>query len=244
LVTGGGSGIGREICQRLAREGHRVAVLDLNGDGAEETTKLIDSGGGRALAFTVDISDRAQVDDVVQAVKESWGPTELLVNCAAFQLWQPFGELTLDQWNRVLAVNLTGSFNCAQAVLPDMVASAWGRIVLISSSSAQRGGPNMVAYASSKGGVIAMTKSLALEYAGTGVTVNNIAPSAVYTPSMQKKVEAGLLRPADELAERSPVKRLGVPEDIAYACSFLCSDESSYITGQTLSVNGGSFVGW
>jgi 2-hydroxycyclohexanecarboxyl-CoA dehydrogenase len=244
VVTGGASGIGLAICHRLAREGHAVAVLDVNADGAETAAKELAAGGARTLARGVDVSDRPGVDRAIEAVRDELGPIGILVTSAAVALREPFADLTGQAWNRTLAINLTGTFNCAQAALPDMVASRWGRIVLISSSSAQRGAPLMAHYAASKGGVIALGKTLALEYATRGVTVNNVAPSAVDTPSVQRKLASGQLPPREEMARSIPVGRLGTGDDIAAACAYLCSQEASYVTGQTVSVNGGAFVGW
>jgi 2-hydroxycyclohexanecarboxyl-CoA dehydrogenase len=244
VVTGGASGIGQAIARRLAREGHAVAVLDVNADGAQETAKELAAGGAQALARGVDVSDRAQVDEAIAAARSELGPIGILVTSAAVALQCPFGELTLDQWNRMLAINLTGTFNCVQSALPDMLEARWGRVVLISSSSAQRGAPGMAHYAASKGGIIALSKTLALEYATTGVTVNNIAPSAVDTPSVQRKLDAGTLPPREQMAKAVPVGRLGTGEDIAAAVAYLTSDEASYVIGQTVGVNGGAFVGW
>jgi 2-hydroxycyclohexanecarboxyl-CoA dehydrogenase len=243
VVTGGASGIGRAISHRMASDGYAVAVLDVNGDGAAAVSRDLAASGAQTLGAAVDVSDRAQVDEALAAVRSRLGPVAMLVTSAAVAIQVPFGELTLEQWNRMLAVNLTGTFNCVQSAIGDMVAAGWGRIVLISSSSAQRGAPRMAHYAASKGGVIALTKTLALEYASCGITVNNIAPSLIDTPSVQRKQAAGLMPPTDVLGKGVPVGRVGTGDDIAAACSFLCRDESSYLTGQTVSVNGGAFVG-
>jgi 2-hydroxycyclohexanecarboxyl-CoA dehydrogenase len=244
VVTGGASGIGRAICLRMARDGYAVAVLDVNGKDAEVVGRDLCDGGARALGCEADVSDRAQVDQAVRTVRSRLGPVAILVTSAAVAIQEPFAEMTVDSWNRVLGVNLTGTFNCVQSAMPDMVHAGWGRIVLISSSSAQRGAPRMAHYAASKGGVIALTKALALEYAARGLTVNNIAPSLVDTPSVHRKQAAGKLPPSDVLGKGVPVGRMGTGADIAAACSYLCLDAASYVTGQTISVNGGAFVGW
>jgi 2-hydroxycyclohexanecarboxyl-CoA dehydrogenase len=243
IVTGGADGIGLAISQRLARQHYSVAIFDVNGDGAQQAATALNASGLRAMSCTVDVSDRAYVDAAMAAVRSEFGPIEILVNNAAVALQQPFADMTLEQWNRMLAINLTGAFNCVQSAIPDMVAAQWGRVVLISSSSAQRGAPKMAHYAASKGGIIALTKTLALEYAAAGLTVNNIAPSSIETPSVHRKQATGDLPPSEVMGRNIPVGRMGRGEDIAHACAFLISDESSYITGQTLSVNGGSFVG-
>lgn len=244
VVTGGASGIGLAISRRMARDGHAVALLDVNEDGVRQVAKELASEGAQAAGYPVDVSDRGQVDDALADVRRTLGPIGILITSAAVAIQEPFAEITVESWNRLLAINLTGTFNCVQSALPDMVAAHWGRVVFISSSSAQRGAVRMAHYAASKGGVIALTKTLALEYASTGVTVNNVAPSAIDTPSVQRKQDAGILPPKEVMAANMPVGRLGTGADIAAACAFLCSDEASYMTGQTMSVNGGAFVGW
>jgi 2-hydroxycyclohexanecarboxyl-CoA dehydrogenase len=244
FVTGGASGIGLSICEHLARAGHNVVVADYNGDGAETAAKAIRASGGQAIPAVLDVSDRSQVDKAVEAARGEFGPIGILVTSAAVSRREPFETISAESWERVLAVNLTGTFNCVQAVIADMTAAGWGRVVLISSSSAQRGAPGMTHYAASKGGLIAFAKTLALEFAKRGVTVNNIAPSVVDTPMVAQQRAAGKLPSAEKMAAGVPVGRLGTGDDIAAACMYLVSEEASYFTGQTVSVNGGSFVGW
>src|SRR6516225_11385736 len=235
LVTGGASGIGLSICEHLARAGHSVVVADYNGDGAEAAAKAIRDSGGQAIPAVIDVTDRSQVDKAVEAARGEFGPIGILVTSAAVSRREPFETISAESWEQVLAVNLTGTFNCVQAVIGDMTAAGWGRVVLISSSSAQRGGTGMSHYAASKGGVIAFGKTLALEFAKRGVTVNNIAPSVIETPKVPS---------SEKMAAGVPVGRVGTGDDIAAACMYLVSEEASYFTGQTVSVNGGSFVGW
>jgi 2-hydroxycyclohexanecarboxyl-CoA dehydrogenase len=242
VVTGGASGIGRAICERLGRDGYAVAVLDVNGEGAESVARDLGAAGVPALGHQVDVSDRAQIDNAMQAARTQLGPVSVLVTSAAVAITEPFAEITADSWNRVLAINLTGTFHCIQSALADMVDARWGRIVLISSYAAQTGAARMAHYSASKGGVIALTKTLALEYASLGVTVNNIAPTVVDTPSLQQKQAAGILPPSEVIGKGIPVGRIGTGADIAAACAFLCSDDASYMTGQTVSVNGGAFI--
>jgi 2-hydroxycyclohexanecarboxyl-CoA dehydrogenase len=182
------------------------------------------------------------VDDAMHTVRSELGPVGILVTSAGVAKFEPFADITLESWNRVMAINLTGTFHCVQAALPDMVEAKWGRVVLISSSSAQRGAPRMAHYASSKGGVIALARTLALEYAASGITVNNIAPSSIDTPMVDQWRVSGAIGSSDAMARNIPVGRVGTGDDVAAACAFLCSEEASYITGQTLSVNGGSYV--
>jgi 2-hydroxycyclohexanecarboxyl-CoA dehydrogenase len=244
LVTGGASGIGLSICEHLARAGHSVVVADYNGDGAEAAAKAIRENGGQAMAVTVDVSDRAQIDRAVDAARGEFGPVGILVTSAAVSRKEPFEQMSAESWEQIISVNLTGTFHCVQAVIGDMTAAGWGRVVMISSSSAQRGAPGMTHYAASKGGVIAFGKTLALEFAKRGVTVNNIAPSVVETPMVAQQRAVGAVPSYEKMAAGVPVGRIGTGDDIAAACMYLVSEEASYFTGQTVSVNGGSFVGW
>jgi 2-hydroxycyclohexanecarboxyl-CoA dehydrogenase len=232
--------MGLSICRALADRGHRIAVLDLNGDAAQRAAEQLRAAGGRALASSVDVSDRAAVDDALGKVRSELGPVEIMVTSAGISGFVRFADLTLEAWNRMLAVNLTGTFHCLQAALPDMVAARWGRIVTISSSSAQTGAPRMGHYVASKGGVIGLTRALAREYAPLGITVNTIPPCTIDTPMAQHFQASGELPGSEMLAARIPVGRMGTGEDIAAACAFLCSDEASYITGQVIGVNGGA----
>lgn len=242
VVTGGGSGMGRSICLDLARHGNAVAVVDLDGDAALRVAKELQADGAQSVAGQADVSDRAQVDQAMDTARSQFGPVGILVTSAGVTASQPFSEITLESWNRIVTVNLTGTFHCAQAALVDMVEARWGRIVLISSSSAQRGAPRMAHYAASKGGVIALTKTLALEYAAFGITVNNIPPSMIDTPMVHKMQADGKMPSSDVMARANPIGRLGTGEDVAAACSYLCSEDASFVTGQTLGVNGGSVM--
>ena len=242
LVTGAGSGMGRAIAHRLAADGLAVAILDLDTDGAETVAKEVEEAGGVALAVGgTDVSDRAQVDDAVRRVREGLGgPVLVLVNNAGITGFREFLAITDEKWDRMMAVNLNGPFYCTQAVLPGMVDAGWGRIVNISSSSAQGGQPYMVHYVTSKAGLIGFTKALALEFGPKGITVNTIPPGFIDTPMLRGSERRGLLGGSvDEHAERTPVRRAGRPEDIAAACAFLVSDDAGYITGQVIGVNGG-----
>lgn len=243
VVTGGAAGIGRAIAGRLARDGFKVAILDVDGGAAEQAAKSVESEGGIARGYQADVSDRDQVDVALAAARSDLGPLSAVVANAAIAPTQPFLSMTLDDWNRTLAINLTGTFNVVQAALPDLVEAGWGRVVLISSSSAQRGAPRMAHYAASKGGQLALTKALAVEFAKTGVTVNTVAPSSIDTPSVQRKRDEGTMPSVEAMAKIIPVGRMGTGDDIAAAVAYLVSDEASYVTGQTVSVNGGSFIG-
>jgi NAD(P)-dependent dehydrogenase (short-subunit alcohol dehydrogenase family) len=242
VVTGGGSGMGRAICLRLARLGHGVAVLDIDGDAAEQVAKEIQADGGRAVAIAVDVSDRTAVDAAMEQARAAFGPIGILVTSAGIEGFVSFLDIDVAAWERMLSVNLTGTFHCIQSVVPDMVAARWGRIVTISSSSAQSGTKRMAHYVASKGGVIALTKAVALDLASKGITVNTIPPGAIDTPMMRRPVESGAMASLDQVVARAPLGRLGTPEDIAATCAFLCSEEAGYITGQQINVNGAWYI--
>jgi NAD(P)-dependent dehydrogenase (short-subunit alcohol dehydrogenase family) len=175
-------------------------------------------------------------------VRSELGPVEILVTSAGIESFTPVLDITPEGWDQIIAVNLTGTFTCAQAAISDMLAAGWGRIVTIASSSAQSGAPNMAHYAASKGGVIALTKALAVEVARSGITVNTVTPSLVDTPMARAAEAAGDFPGVDVVAPMVPLGRAGTPDDIAGACSFLCSDDGSYITGQVIGVNGGMYI--
>jgi len=240
IVTGGGSGIGLAIIRRLSADGNAVAVFDRDGDSAEAAAAGIVAGGGSAIGLTVDVTDRAQIDQGVADTGQRLGRPTVLVNSAGLDGFDPFLTITAEKWNRILAVNLTGTFDCCQAVVPDMIDAGWGRIVNISSSSAHGGQPMMTHYVASKAGVMGFTKALALELGPKGITVNTIPPGFIDTPMLRKSEARGLLgEGVEHHAALTPVRRVGTAEDIAAACSFLVSDEASYITGQVIGVNGG-----
>ena len=240
IVTGGASGIGLAISERLAADGMAVAVFDRDGEAAEQAAEKIAAAGDRALGVTVDVTDRAQIDAGVAQVRGELGPPTVLVNNAGVHAVDPFLKITPEKWQRLLDVNLTGTFNCCQAVVPDMVEEGWGRIVNISSSSAHSGQQFMTHYVAAKAGVIGFTKSLALELGPKGITVNTIPPGFIDTPMLRRQESKGLLGEGVEHHEAlTPVRRIGRPEDVAAMCSFLVRDEASYITGQVLGVNGG-----
>jgi NAD(P)-dependent dehydrogenase (short-subunit alcohol dehydrogenase family) len=242
VVTGGGSGMGRAICRRLAAAGHAVAVLDIDGDATERVAKEVESDGGRAIPVRVDVSDRAAVDAAMDEARGAFGPVGILVTSAGIEGFVSFLDISVEAWERMLAVNLTGTFHCVQSVVPDMIDAGWGRIVTISSSSAQSGTKRMSHYVASKGGVIAFTKALALDLASKGITVNTIPPGAIDTPMMRRPVESGAMASLDQVVARAPLGRLGTPEDIAAACAFLCSEDAGYITGQQINVNGAWYL--
>jgi NAD(P)-dependent dehydrogenase (short-subunit alcohol dehydrogenase family) len=242
VVTGGASGIGLGVARGLVADGHRVAILDRDAAAAEEAAAELSSGGATALAVDVDVADRASVAAGFGRVRVELGPVEILVTSAGIESFTPVLDITAEGWDRIIGVNLTGTFTCVQAALPDMLSAGWGRIVTISSSSAQSGAPNMAHYAASKGGVIGLTKALAVELARSGITVNTIPPSLVDTPMARKAEADGDFPGVDVVGPMVPVGRAGTPADIAAACSYLCSEGGSYITGQLIGVNGGMYI--
>ncbi|KOG07536.1 SDR family NAD(P)-dependent oxidoreductase [Streptomyces viridochromogenes] len=227
VVTGGASGIGRAIAQRLTADGLNVAVLDL-------------SPSEEGFGLTVDVAERAQVDKAMDAVRERFGPVGVLVNAAGKDGFTRFADLSFTDWQRVVDINLNGVFHCVQSALPDMVHARWGRIINISSSSTHSGQPFMAHYVAAKSAVNGLTKSLALELGPKGITVNAIPPGFIDTPMLRTaEREQQLGGTIEDHIARTPVRRVGRPEDIAATCSFLVSEEAGYITGQIIGVNGG-----
>ncbi|BBY76102.1 3-oxoacyl-ACP reductase [Mycolicibacterium parafortuitum] len=240
IVTGGAAGLGLAITEALAARGAKVAIFDIAVDEITAQVDRLRADGAKVAGYVVDVSSREAVEQAVADVRADLGPVLMLINNAGIEQFGKFSEITDELWARVMAVNLRGPFICTQAVLPDMREAQWGRIVNISSSSAQGGQSRMAAYVSSKAGVIGLTKSLALELGPKGITVNTIPPGMVVTPMLEKAIEEGRFTAAlEHFAKITPVRRAGRPEDIANAAIFLCQDESSYITGQVIPVNGG-----
>ena len=188
------------------------------------------------------MSDRSVVLAALDSVRSTLGAVGILVTSAGMEGFESFVDITPEAWDRMIAVNLTGTFHCLQAVVPDMIESGWGRIVTISSSSAQSGTRRMAHYVASKGGVIALTKALALDLAPDGITVNTIPPGVIDTPMMRRPIESGQMASMEQVLARAPLGRAGTPDDIAAACAFLCSEEAGYITGQQINVNGGWYL--
>ncbi len=241
IVTGAASGIGLAIAEALASRGCSVAMLDLQKELLDEQVQRLRADDLTVSGYVCDVTDRPVVDATVAQVAGELGAPLILVNNAGRPLFRPFLSITLEEWHQVIDVNLTGTFHLCQSVLPSMIEAGWGRIVNISSSSTHGGQPYLSGYVAAKSAVVGLTKSLALEHGPDGVTVNTIPPGFIDTPMLQADAARGRLGPGgvDDAVARTPVRRIGTPEDIANACVFLCQDESSYITGQIIGVNGG-----
>lgn len=243
LVTGGGSGMGKATSLRLAREGRAVAVLDIDEPGARAVADEIITAGGNAIAVTADVSSRDQIRPALARVRAELGPVTILINNAAIENFCPLGELDDATWDRLMAVNLKGLYMMTQEVLPDMESAGWGRVVNLAALGAQTGAPDMALYTASKGGVISLTRSLAVELGKKGITVNSVSPGFIDTPMSRRAIDGDLFPvPYEQILAAYPIPRLGTPEEIAAACCFFASDDASYITGQMLGVNGGSAV--
>lgn len=240
LVTGGGAGMGKATALRLARDGRAVAVLDRDGDAAQAVADEITAGGGNAVAVTADIANRNEIETALSLARAKLGPVTILVNNAGVESFTAFEDIGEDLWDRLMSVNLKGTYHVTQLVLPDMVAAEWGRIVNLSALGAQAGAPNMVHYTATKGGVIAMTRSLAIELGSKGITVNSVSPGFIDTPMARRAIDGNLFPvPWEQIVATYPIPRIGQAEDVAAACAFFASDDAGYITGQLLGVNGG-----
>jgi 3-oxoacyl-[acyl-carrier protein] reductase len=237
LVTGASRGIGRAVALTLAGKGANV-VAAARGDHAQATVDEIRSRGGCAEMATLDVTDAASIEAVVAAALARSGRVDILVNNAGITRDQLVLRMKRDDWDAVLATNLTAAFTCTQAVLKPMLRQRAGRIVNITSVVGQAGNAGQANYAASKAGVIGFTKSLALEVASRNITVNAVAPGLIET-DMTRALSEGA---QDGWQNRIPLKRLGTPEDVAAAVAFLASDEASYITGHVLAVNGGMYT--
>jgi len=235
IVTGGASGIGRAIARRLGEEGAVVAVFDINGTGADKVVGEITSAGGTAHAYAVDITSYDAVKQGVGAFEKDAGPVDGLVNNAGWDKAEPFLQSQPEIWNKVIAINLYGPIHMCHAVLQGMAERGRGRIVSIASDAGRVGSSGEAVYSACKGGIIAMTKTMARELARTGITLNTVCPGPTETPLLAEVNE----RLREALKRAIPMKRLAQPEDYPGMVAFLLSDDAGYITGQTISVSGG-----
>ncbi|WP_119967039.1 glucose 1-dehydrogenase [Simplicispira lacusdiani] len=241
VVTGGGGGIGGATARRVAAEGGKVAVFDRNLDAAETVAAGIRAAGGRAAAFQCDITDRAQVDAAVAAAQAQLGPVDVLVNNAGWDIFKPFVKTVPAEWEKLIAINLTGALHMLHAVLPGMAERQYGRIVNVASDAARGGSSGEAVYSACKGGLVALSKTLAREHARHGITVNVVCPGPTDT-ALLAGVAEGARDPAkliEAFKSAIPLGRLGQGEDLASAIAFMGSDDASFVTGQVLSVSGG-----
>jgi 2-hydroxycyclohexanecarboxyl-CoA dehydrogenase len=241
VITGGGGGIGGATCRRFGTEGARVAVFDLNLEAAEKVAAAIRAEGGTAEAFKCDITDRASVNAAVAATEAKLGPIDVLVNNAGWDVFKPFTKTEPAQWDKLIAINLTGALHMHHAVLPGMAARKKGRIVNISSDAARVGSSGEAVYAACKGGLVAFSKTIAREHARHGITVNVVCPGPTATALFEDyKQGAGNPEKLMEAFTRSiPLGRIGQPDDLPGAVLFFASSDAAFVTGQVLSVSGG-----
>lgn len=238
MVTGAGRGIGREIAIRLADRGAEVVVSDVDASTAERTAEEIAASGGRALGIALDVTSEAGTGGVVSDLLKRYGTIPLLINNAGITRDNLILRMKSEEWDLVLATNLTGCYRLCRALIPAMVKARYGRIVNLSSVVARLGNVGQANYAAAKSGLEGMTRSLARELASRNVTVNCVAPGFIDTAMTQALSEEA----RERLLDQVPMKRLGTPADVAEAVLFLLGDGASYITGTTLYVNGGMYM--
>ncbi len=236
LVTGGARGIGWCVAQAYAREGATVVIADVNEDGAKAAAARLAATGARALGLGVDVAKKDSVDAMIAAILKAYGRIDILMNNAGVGGNTPFLETSLEDWNRIVSIHLTGAFLVAQGVAREMAKTGGGKIVNIASLSGQRGAHGRAAYGSAKAGLELLTKVMAVELARYNINVNNIAPGAIETEMAKFAHDAATRAAYNYLI---PMTRYGTPEEIADAAVFLCSDEARYIHGHTLNVDGG-----
>lgn len=236
IVTGGGSGLGREMALRFGRDGLAVVVADQNADTATAVAAEIEAAGGRAAAIKVDVRNQAEVEAMVRLATDRYGAVNVLVNSAGVGEQTAFLKQTIEEFERIVAINLTGTYRCVKVAAPEMIKAGWGRIINIASVTGLRGVSGRVSYGSSKTGIVGMTRHLAVELAPYNITVNAIAPGPVDT-EMVRQVHSAATR--ETYNRNSPMHRYGTTTEIADGAAFLASDQASYITGHTLPIDGG-----
>ena len=253
IVTGAGSGLGKATAILFAREGAKVVVTDISQSRAETVTQEINGTSRKKKAFAVrtDVARKDEVEAMVNAARKRFGPINILVNNAGIGQIKDFLDISPAEWQRMLDIHMKGTFLCSQAVISDMITANWGRIINTASVAGMEGGPQNAHYAAAKAAIIGFTRSLALEFARSGITVNAVAPGLIdnILQAVQGRAEGSTVAgnisstKAEQVMQfflrRIPMRKLGKPEDIAYAHLYLASDEAAYITGQVLSPNGG-----
>ena len=237
LVTGGGSGIGEAICIAFANEGATVAVVDINLEGAERVASKINSTKGQASAYKLDVSKSLEINKVLGDIINDDDPIDILVNNAGARIIKGFMQHTIEDWDSMLSVNLTGPFLCAQACIPNMVKIGGGKIINLCSIASYVGRPNRCAYVAAKTGLLGLTRALSIDMAGKNIRVNAIAPGMIASPFNQKFAEAA--ETGEAWADENPLGRWGQPNDITGAAVFLASEDSKFINGSCINVEGG-----
>ena len=240
IVTGGAGGIGSAIVQRLAREGAKIAVADIDGQAAQARAADVIKTKGDALAMVADVTNKQSVEHMVKATNDRWGRIDILVNVAGGADRKAVVDMTAQDWDYIVDMNLKSVFLCSQAVLPTMLKQKYGKIVNISSIYGFTGNATRSSYAAAKAGVATFTKSLALEVVHDGINVNAVAPGRITTPRVRSHYSDQAWA---EAVAQIPMGRTGTPEEIASAVLFLVTDENNYITGQTIHVNG-AWLNW
>jgi len=236
IVTGAGQGIGRSIALKMAQEGADVVVAEWNPDTGNQTKKEIEALGRKALLFPADVADQKQVKGMVEEVLRMWRKIDILVNNAGFDRGATLLKVKEEDWDAVLGVHLKGTLNCIQAVASHMIENRYGKIVNISSIYAKSGGIAAISYSSAKAGIIGLTKSVAQELGRYQINVNVVLPGLILTPTIAKMAE----KYKNMIIERTPLGRIGQPEEVANVVAFLVSDEASFMTGATVEVSGGA----
>jgi 3-oxoacyl-[acyl-carrier protein] reductase len=236
IVTGAGQGIGRSIALKVAQEGADVVIAEWKSDTGNQTKKEVEALGRKALYVKVDVANQKQVQNMVVEVRKAWGRIDILVNNAGFDRGATLLKVKEEDWDAVLGVHLKGTMNCIQAVAPHMIENKYGKIINISSIYGKSGGIAAISYSTAKAGIIGLTKSVARELGGYQINVNVVLPGLILTPTIAKMAE----KYRDMIIERTPLGRIGQPEEVANVVAFLASDEASFITGATIEVSGGS----
>jgi 3-oxoacyl-[acyl-carrier protein] reductase len=236
IVTGAGQGIGRSIALKMAQEGADVVIAEWNGETGNQTKKEVETLGRKALLMVVDVANQKQVQDMVAEILRLWGRIDILVNNAGFDRGATLLKVKEEDWDAVLGVHLKGTMNCIQAVAPHMIENQYGKIVNISSIYAKNGAIAAISYSAAKAGIIGLTKSVARELGRYQINVNVVLPGLILTPTILKMAE----KYRDMIIQRTPLGRIGQPEEVANVVAFLASDEASLVTGATIEVSGGS----
>ena len=243
LITGAGSGLGQATARRFAQEGARVVVADISRRRAETVAAEINkTNASSAIGLQADVTRSQAVNAVVEQAKSAYGPIHILVNNAGIAQIKDLLDITPEDWQRMIDVHMKGTFLCTRAVIADMIAARWGRVINTASVAGMTGGPQNAHYAAAKAAIIGFTRSLALEYARSGITVNAVAPGLIETPMVKQDTGPAAEKVVDFFIRRIPMRRMGTPADIAAAHLYLASDDAAYVTGQVLSPNGGYLV--